>query len=93
MADINANRWAKILHGGIGVLLAVVGYFLVSRDSDVKETTARFWAQIAALRQEVTDLKIRLEQRAELLQWIVDGVKDKEQRIRDLEKECGKNRK
>lgn len=93
MADINANRWTNFLIGSIGLLLSTVGYFLVSRDTEFKETNSKFWQQLSGLKQDITDLKIKHEQRTELLQWIVEAAKDKEQRIRDLERECGKNRK
>jgi len=78
--------FTKILNGVVGVLLAVVGYFLVSRDAEFTAGLKDIRLEIASIRsataQERTSIELLLQQS----QWELTQNKEHELRIRELEK-------
>lgn len=88
MDSAKSVKLSKVLNGIIGVLLSiiigllsVVGYFLVDRDSGIKQ-------DIKALELSLAAYEKKLERFSDLFAWYVDAAKDREQRIRHLEESC-----
>lgn len=85
----------KILFALITGLLAVTSYFLASRDGDIKNefrllsaNIIGITATIEATKLDVEKIRGELNQRTDIIKWILEGSGDREKRIRVLEEKC-----
>lgn len=76
---------SKILNGVVGLLLAIVGYFIVGHDAEIKETIRGLWQEIASLKNSSSECRGAIQKLDQTHQWILEQEKDREQRIRALE--------
>lgn len=99
MASDQRNKFSTISFYFFGMLLGVIGYFLVDRDKEIKgaisDTKRQLWEQVGELRVSITQMDLNIErikgdnvQKADSLRWLLEDAKDKEQRIRSVERAC-----
>lgn len=90
MADDRSVKLSKILNGCVGILLAIVGYFLVGRDAEVRAAITKLWEQVADIKASAAESHVQAERIITETKWIFEQDKDQEQRIRNLEQSCRK---
>lgn len=90
MADDRGIKFSKVLNGIVGLLLAIVGYFLVGRDSEVRTSMAELWKELAQIRQQEAEIHTTYERLSTESKWLLEQGRDRELRLRKLEQSCWK---
>jgi hypothetical protein len=85
VANNDRGQFTKVALGSVGMLLAIIGYFLVSRDEEIRGATTELWRQVATLKAADSATAVQSERTGGTLSAICDAVKDHEIRIRALE--------
>lgn len=76
---------SRVVNGLVGLLLAVVGYFLVGRDSEVKSQITTLWHEVGDIRATVSGNKSQIDRLTDAQNWILQQNKDQEERLRHIE--------
>lgn len=76
----------KVLNGVVGLLLAIVGYFLVDRDIETKEAVNNIWKEIGSLKITSLECQAQTQKLYQVDQWVLETERDQEQRLRTLER-------